>query len=360
MAEKAAWLIEKGTGMWDVSQFTREGLQKKYEAPRYYLGTADGEIFGGFILIEKDTAYWPGCEGDRAFYFHKFMVTNAFAGKGCSRKILDWVKAFAERSGKDYVRLDFDESREYLRNLYYGAGFECVRRLPEKDGERVVTAEYRIHRNGVKKEICIDTWDRKEHFKFFSSTDLPFYNTNFTLDITGVKEKVKEAGVSLNTALIYTAVKALLPVANFRYRYENGSVFEYDELIPSFTHIKKGESLFRFISVNFSDDLRTFDADVRKKTAESDRYFDLDEMKNGTNFVFISSLPWIPFTGIDHTLAFNKYDAIPRITWGKYYADGTRTILPYNIQVNHMFVDGLHVGRFYENLIAETARLVQD
>ena len=38
------------------------------------------------------------------------------------------------------------------------------------------------------KEIDIETWSRKEHFQFFQRSDLPFYNVNFNVDITGLKE----------------------------------------------------------------------------------------------------------------------------------------------------------------------------
>jgi chloramphenicol O-acetyltransferase type A len=205
------------------------------------------------------------------------------------------------------------------------------------------------------KKIDIERWDRKEHFMFFRNSDLPFYNTNFNLDITGLKEITKNAGVSFNTTLIYITMQAMLKIENFRYRYENGSVLEYDTLVPSFTHIKKGESLFRFITVEFSGSLKEFDAAVKQKITDSKNYFDLEELKNGTNFVFLSSLPWIPFTGIDHTMSLNKYDTIPRITWGKYFQNGDRVLLPYNIQVNHLFIDGLHVGMFYENMLSEIA-----
>jgi chloramphenicol O-acetyltransferase len=32
-------------------------------------------------------------------------------------------------------------------------------------------------------------------------------------------------------------------------------------------------------------------------------------------------------------------------------------MLPYNAQVNHLFVDGVHLGRFEENLEREIAEL---
>ena len=43
-------------------------------------------------------------------------------------------------------------------------------------------------------------------------------------------------------------------------------------------------------------------------------------------------------------------DAIPRITWGKYVRQDDRETLGLSIEVNHRFVDGVHLGRFYEAL----------
>ncbi len=66
-------------------------------------------------------------------------------------------------------------------------------------------------------------------------------------------------------------------------------------------------------------------------------------------------MPWLSFTAVDHTLSLRRDDGIPRVTWGKYF-DAGPTLLPFNIQVNHMFVDGLHVSRFFEQLDQEIAR----
>lgn len=208
-------------------------------------------------------------------------------------------------------------------------------------------------------EIDLNTWNRKEHFNFFLKTDLPFYNTCFNIDISNLKLKVKELNLSFNSSLIYLTIKSLLRVENFMLRYENGKIIKYDELIPSFTHIKENEDLFRFISVKYNNDIFIFNEMVEEEIKKSSKYFDLDELKDSTNFVFISSLPWIPFTGIDHTLSLNKFDTIPRITWGKYYKENNKIVLPYNIQVNHLFIDGLHVGRFYQYLNEEVNNFME-
>jgi len=208
------------------------------------------------------------------------------------------------------------------------------------------------------KEIDIEQWERKTHFHFFLRSDLPFYNVNFNADVTGLCECCKARGISVNSALIYATVKALNQIENFLYRLENGKVIRYDGIDPSFTYIREGEELFRLITVEFHGDPAVLDHRIKKAVAESTEYFDVGAFRERSNFVFISALPWIPFTGVDHTQSLNKEDAIPRISWGKMQETDGKTVLPYNIQVNHIFVDGLHVGKFYENLAAEVQKLV--
>lgn len=212
----------------------------------------------------------------------------------------------------------------------------------------------------MKQEINMDTWERKEHFNLFLQSDLPFYNVNFNIRVEGFKNCCKRKGVSVNHALIHTTIKSLNQVENFLYRIESGKVVKYNNIDPSFACIKKNESLFRMVTVDFMDDIEAFDEAAKKAIADSVDYFDYTILRERTNFVFISPMPWLPFAGVDHTLTLNKEDAIPRISWGKIHYNGNETILPYNIQVNHMFVDGLHVGKFYECLNHEIEKFVEN
>lgn len=200
------------------------------------------------------------------------------------------------------------------------------------------------------KKIDIATWPRREHFEFFRHTDLPFYNVNFNLDITGLGEFAERHSVPLNTLLIYITVKSMNSVENFRYRLREDSVILHDQLNPSFAHIKGDDDLFSMITVDYCEDLIEFSKRTKDAIDSSTSYFDLSKLGRNDNFIFISPLPWIPFTGVDHTLSLKKNDGIPRISWGK-IIDRNRTMqLPYNVQVNHMFVDGIHVAKFIEQL----------
>ena len=178
--------------------------------------------------------------------------------------------------------------------------------------------------------------------------------------VSGLKERCKKQELSLNNVLIYLTIRSLNKIINFRYRLEDGKVMEYDKIDPSFACIRKDESLFRMITVDFVDDINEFNASVQRAVSDSASYFDMSEFKERTNFAFISPLPWLPFTGIDHTLSLKREDAIPRISWGKIHQSGDEEILPYNIQVNHIFVDGLHVGQFYECLNGEIQSFTKD
>ena len=198
------------------------------------------------------------------------------------------------------------------------------------------------------KKIDISTWNRREHFAFFRKVDLPFYNVNTQVDITGLPELAKSKSISINSLLIFLTIQSMNQIDNFRYRIRDDSVYLHDAVHPSFTHLKKGEELFRIITMDFDNDLKRFDDKLKQAVEESTSYFDLSKAAGRDDLVFMSALPWISFTGLDHTLSLDKDDAIPRVSWGRYVTNAEQTLLPFNIRVNHVVVDGLHLGLFFE------------
>jgi len=145
--EKEKSLEAKGIPVWDIKQFTKENLKQKYACPEYFIAIIGGEIIGGFILIEKDIHFWPNNTNDKSYYFHNFVIRDKYSGKGYSKSILDWVKNYGKGKGKEFIRLDFNEKREYLKGMYYGNGFKKVEVIMEDESNRIVLAEYRINMN---------------------------------------------------------------------------------------------------------------------------------------------------------------------------------------------------------------------
>jgi chloramphenicol O-acetyltransferase type A len=62
----------------------------------------------------------------------------------------------------------------------------------------------------------------------------------------------------------------------------------------------------------------------------------------------MSGIPWVSFTSMFHPIHIHPADSVPRIAWGKFFAEGQRLKLPLAVQVHHGLMDGVHVGRYYQ------------
>jgi hypothetical protein len=142
LIERFHWLNDHRLNMWKLENLNIKGLLKRYEQPDFY-GAFEGNIcVGGFILIEQDIRYWPKNINDNAFYFHKFVVSPRYGGKGYSSKILEWVKDLGKNLNKDFIRLDYQKSRTYLRNMYLSHEFHDVSEMVLSDGVILVLGAY--------------------------------------------------------------------------------------------------------------------------------------------------------------------------------------------------------------------------
>lgn len=200
------------------------------------------------------------------------------------------------------------------------------------------------------KKIDIFQWKRKEHFQFFHRMDYPQYNICFNLDITEVLAAIKSKALPFNYSMIYLSTLSVNQVEEFKYRIREGQVVLHETIHPSFTDMTEGSDYFKLIVVEMKSTLRDFIDAATVKSKNQAVYFPLDELLGRDDFIYYTSIPWISFTHLSHTITLNKDDAVPRISWGRYYADGQKILLPYSVQVHHAFVDGIHIGKFKEKL----------
>ena len=150
--------------------------------------------------------------------------------------------------------------------------------------------------------------------------------------------------------MIFIITEALNEIDNFKYRLRGDQVILHHALTPSYTHISEGTELFKMVTVDMEENIDKF---VKKSTEKAEKqtvYFITSDFVNRDDFVFYSIIPWISFTSIDHTVNLKQNDAIQRATLGKYYARENELYLPFNIQVNHLFVDGIHLGMLKEKI----------
>lgn len=202
------------------------------------------------------------------------------------------------------------------------------------------------------KQIDINNWERKEHFEFFYKMDYPQYNVCMNIDVTRLIALCKEEKLSFYYSMIHAVTKAANETENFKYRIRDGKVVLHDNIHPSFTQIDESVSadLFKIVTVDFTDNIREFVKAAEKENAAQKSYFAPQKLTGRDDLIYITCIPWISFTHISHTISLNRNDAVPRISWGKYYHDGNRILLPFSVQVHHALVDGIHVGKYIEKL----------
>jgi GNAT superfamily N-acetyltransferase len=144
LIERYNWLNDHNLHMWKIENLDIEGMIKRYEKPVFYGAFEDQTCVGGFILLDEDKRYWPNNLNDKAFYFHKFVVRPNFSGMGYADKILEWVKEYGIHKNKNYIRLDYEKRREYLRNMYLKHGFADHSEMETSEGNVLVLAECKI------------------------------------------------------------------------------------------------------------------------------------------------------------------------------------------------------------------------
>ena len=101
-------------------------------------------------------------------------------------------------------------------------------------------------------------------------------------------------------------------------------------------------------------DIADFCFDAKRRSTEQTTFLSVD--KEGADLIYISCLPWVELTALTNERDFDPDDAIPRISWGKYYERDGQKIIGMSLELNHRFTDGVHIGKFaeaLENLISE-------
>ncbi len=202
------------------------------------------------------------------------------------------------------------------------------------------------------KKVDMEHWERAELFEFFSAVSHPFYSVTFRVDVTNLYRYVKEHHLSFYYSLGWLVTRAVNAVENFRYTVRDGQVWLIDERVPSFTDLKLGSSQFHIVTLHYQDDIEAFCAATKARSVAQTTLLDQDADENDT-LIYFSCTPWFDITGLTNERNFDRDDNIPRIAWGKYVEGNGRKTLGMSLEVNHRFVDGYHLGQFYQKLQAD-------
>ena len=200
--------------------------------------------------------------------------------------------------------------------------------------------------------IDIENWKRKGHYEFFHRMDYPQFNICMNIDVSNFLISTKQKSLSFYYSMIFATTTVINQIENFKYRIRDEKVVLHNKIHPSFTDMNKNEKddLFKMVTVDLNDDIYEFEKTAKQTSVNQKDYFAPDKLIGRDDLIYITCIPWISFTHISHTISLNKNDSVPRISWGKYYKQGEKTLLPFSVQANHALVDGFHVGKYMDKL----------
>ena len=141
---------------------------------------------------------------------------------------------------------------------------------------------------------------------------------------------------------MYLVSKVCNTIKEFKYRFENNQIVEYDIVHPSYI-LKVQEDAFNFCTVPFTLDFNTFYECAISESNKLMGNINLDHEEERNDLIFISCVPWVSFTHILHPVSISPTDSIPRVA-----------------QDHHALMDGLHIGIFYQKLEDEIQKFINN
>lgn len=205
---------------------------------------------------------------------------------------------------------------------------------------------------------------RRDRFEFFESFENPLLNLCFDLEVKDFRPYCKARNLPPFHFFLFCLFSSLSELDNFKYRIYQGKVIKVDELFGSYT-VMNEENLFNYTRFKLSSDLNQFIINSQASKDEAVNSLELintgkelpeREMKN---YVFVTSIPWLRLTSIEHPVYKFKSADIPGIAWGKFCSlSDNQMLIPFSVQAHHGFVDAFHINQLAELIKAKISTII--
>ena len=197
--------------------------------------------------------------------------------------------------------------------------------------------------------IDMQTWSRRNHFRFYSTVNHPHFNMCVNVDVTAFYPFVKRNGYSFTISMVSVIARASNAIPELRQRIRGDQVVEHKVVNPGFT-ILIDKDLFGFCDVEYVENFSEFVRRAEKNIVDVKAHPDLENNPEKDDVLYMTSIPWVSFTSFSHPMQFHPADSIPRFAWGKYFKESDTLKMPLSVQGHHAVMDGIHMGRFYETV----------
>lgn len=202
------------------------------------------------------------------------------------------------------------------------------------------------------KYLDMETYKRKNHFEYFNSLAYPYVGLTVNVDITDLLKTIKAKRLPFFLSICYCVSRAANRVPEFRQRILNNQIIEYDDCLTSHT-VALSDGTFCYCDLDSNRPFEDYICYAAYEQEKAKQKNSIDEnADDALGKIFISTIPWVSYTALINPTPVPA-DSNPRITWGKYFMQNEKVLLPVSVLCHHALVDGLHISRFYDFLNEE-------
>ena len=212
-----------------------------------------------------------------------------------------------------------------------------------------------------RKYIDMTKYPRLDHFRHFLTMQQPCVSITVQVDITDWLSRLKASGCPFFLSFQYAVVRAANRIPEFRQRIVDDKIVEYDYCNPSYI-VSLPDDTYRYCNVNVNQPFAQYLKEGRVKQDAALHSEHLEEEEGDVlGLLFISCVPWFNYTEAMMPYPGGSFSN-PSFCWGgyrteKYLAleDGrvtekVKTSIPVTLFFNDALIDGIHAGRFFDNL----------
>lgn len=198
--------------------------------------------------------------------------------------------------------------------------------------------------------INVDEWERKECFEHYFNNAKCTYSLTVNIEVTNLINYIKENKLRLYPVFTWIVSKALNNHNEFKMSLnEEGKIGYFDEISPCYSVLNEKTKVMNDLLTPYSSEFSKFykmmvnDLEMYKKDPSYTTKFE-------NNFYLSSCIPWINYSSFNVNNETNMPMLFPMVTWGKYYNENGKLLMPVSLQVHHSVADGYHCSLFYNEV----------
>lgn len=201
----------------------------------------------------------------------------------------------------------------------------------------------------MRTEIDINTWNRKEHYEFFSKMDQPAFGVVTEVDCTQIYDYAKQQNESFFAHYLHRSMLAVNAIEDFRLRIVGDKVYLYD-VIHAGSTIARHDGTFGFAFMPYDPEFEVFNSHLQReiKNVQEIDGLRLSNEELDVNLIWHSTFPWHHFSAILHPANVNNKESVPRIVFGKFSEKDGRKMMPISVEGHHGLMDGRHIAAYLD------------